>query len=190
MRSWAHVQMINTRAYNCACGEKVASDRGWITNDSKWHIHICPSCSRPTLFDEFSNATPGTQFGGSVSNISDENVEKLYEENRRSYSVNSFTNVVLGCRKLLMHIAVSNGAPAGKNFLEYVEFLSNKNIIPTGSKGWVDHIRNKGNEANHEVVIMEKEEAETMLIFSEMLLKMIYEFPARLPKPPVPLTIP
>ena len=45
----------------------------------------------------------------------------------------------------------------------------------------VDHIRKKGNEANHEIVLMEKEDAEDLLVFSEMLLKFIYEFPKRVP---------
>jgi len=67
---------------------------------------------------------------------------------------NAFTATVLCCRKLLMHIGVEKGAEKGKNFIEYVEFLSSKNYIPPDGKEWVDHIRKKGNEANHEIVIM------------------------------------
>jgi len=47
---------------------------------------------------------------------------------------------------------------------------------------WVDHIRKKGNEANHEIIIVEKDDATELLSFVEMLLKVIYEFPARMIK--------
>jgi len=48
----------------------------------------------------------------------------------------------------------------------------------------VDHIRKKGNEANHEIILMDKKDAENLITFIEMLLKVIYDFPARIPKPP------
>ena len=38
----------------------------------------------------------------------------------------------------------------------------------------------KGNEANHEIVIMTKPEAEETISFCEMLLKILYEFPAKI----------
>jgi hypothetical protein len=94
-------------------------------------------------------------------------------------TVNSFTSAVLTCRKLLMHIAVEKGAPTGQNFLEYVEYLSQKGYVPPDGKGWVDYIRKKGNEANHEIKIMSPTDAEDLITFSEMLLKFIYEFPAK-----------
>ena len=77
-----------------------------------------------------------------------------------------------------MHVAVAKGAKAGKTFIEYVEFLSTNNYVPPEAKGWVDHNRKKGNEANHEIMIMSEEEAKDLIIFSEMLLKLVYEFPA------------
>ena len=46
----------------------------------------------------------------------------------------------------------------------------------------MDHIRKKGNEANHEIRLMKKADAEELISFSEMLLKFIYEFPQRVPK--------
>jgi len=59
-------------------------------------------------------------------------------------------------------------------------YLADNNYVPPDGKGWVDHIRKKGNEANHEIVIMSKEEAFELLSFVEMLLKIVYEFPARI----------
>ena len=81
-----------------------------------------------------------------------------------------------------MHIAVSKGAKPNLKFIDYVEHLSKNNYIPPDAKEWVDHIRNKGNEANHEIVIMKEEDAKDLISFIEMLLKIIYEFPANIKK--------
>jgi hypothetical protein len=80
-----------------------------------------------------------------------------------------------------MHIAVEQGAKVGESFLTYVEFLASSGYVPPNGKGWVDHIRQKGNEANHEIKLMTVEDATELISFSEMLLKFIYEFPNRVP---------
>lgn len=83
-----------------------------------------------------------------------------------------------------MHIAVEQGAKPGLSFLEYIEFLSSQGFVPPHGKGWVDHIRKKSNEANHEIVLMDQPASEELLNFLEMLLKFIYDFPRRIPKTP------
>lgn len=85
-------------------------------------------------------------------------------------------------RKLLMHIAVDKGAPENKPFREYVDFLVERGHVPTDWKEWVDHIREKGNQANHEIVIMERGEAEDLVTFLGMILAPLYEFPAKVRK--------
>ncbi len=82
------------------------------------------------------------------------------------------------CRKLLMHIAVAKGAESGKPFEHYVDYLATCNYIPPDARPWVDHIRKKANEANHEINIMTPSDAAELLSFIQMLLTMIYEFPA------------
>jgi len=59
-----------------------------------------------------------------------------------------------------------------------------REIVPPGGHGWVDHIRKKGNEANHEIVLMSEDDAKDLISFAEMLMKFIYEFPAKIPTPP------
>jgi len=87
-------------------------------------------------------------------------------------------------RKILMHVAVELGAPPGRSFKEYVDYLAKSGHIPEKGKVWVNHIRDKGNEANHDIVLMDPKDADELLIFTEMMLKIIYEFPKRLsPKP-------
>ena len=82
-----------------------------------------------------------------------------------------------------MNIAVSLGAEEEESFLFYVEYLASKGYVPPNGRGWVDHIRKKGNEATHEIALMVKSDAEELILFTEMLLKFIYEFPNRVPAP-------
>lgn len=84
---------------------------------------------------------------------------------------------------MLMNIAVEQGANEGLKFIEYVEYLAKNGFIPPNGKTWVDHIRRKGNEATHEIALMNQTDAEELVAFVEMLLKFIYEFPARVPAP-------
>lgn len=107
-------------------------------------------------------------------------VSNLYEEARACTTINAHTSAILGLRKLLMHIAVQKGGKPGMKFIEYVDYLDSKGYVPPDGKDWVDQIRERGNEANHEIVIMGPEVAEELLAFAGMLLKFIYEFPAKL----------
>lgn len=180
---------LDSHNYQCGyCGRSLASEKGWVlrnqpTGLAQGHIYICHFCSKPTYFDRnFEEQTPGVTFGEYVQGIGDESVQDLYNEARRCIGVKAFTATVLCCRKLLMHIAVLKGAATELKFIEYVEYLSNNNYIPPDAKDWVNHIRKKGNEANHEITIMDEESATDLLRFSSMLLKIIYEFPATVKK--------
>lgn len=79
--------------------------------------------------------------------------------------------------KKIMYISLYGGAEEDLKFVEYVNFLADEGFIPPNGKVWVDHIRKKGNEANHEIRLMDKKDARDLIIFVEMLLKFIYEFP-------------
>ena len=79
-----------------------------------------------------------------------------------------------------MNIAVAQGAEEGLTFAQYVDYLAAQGYLPPNGKEWVSHIRKKGNEATHEIRIMEREDAEELIEFSEMLLKFMYEYPARI----------
>jgi len=117
-------------------------------------------------------------FGNPVSDIPEKGVADLYDEARRATGADAYTAAVLSCRKLLMHIAVAKGAPVGQTFAAYVDWLAANHHISPDSKDWVDHIRTKGNEANHEISIVTSDDAKGLLAFCEMLLKTIFEFPA------------
>ncbi|MFX0202357.1 MAG: DUF4145 domain-containing protein [Candidatus Hodarchaeota archaeon] len=183
MTNWNNTGSIGGYKYTCGfCGTYVGPSNGYSNKISNRYIRICPKCDKPTFF-EGNEQTPSPLLGNDVTNIPAE-IAPLYNEARACTGVNSFTATVLACRKLLMHIAVDKGADEGKRFIEYVEYLSDAGYVPPEGKGWVDHIRNKGNEANHEIVIMSKDDALDLITFIEMLLKFIYEFPSRIPPKP------
>jgi len=119
--------------------------------------------------------------GNDVNSVP-EKVYELYNEARKCVAVFAYTASVLICRKLLMNLAVSQGADENLRFIEYVDYLADNGFVPPNGKGWVDHIRKKGNEATHEIVLMNQEDAHELISFSEMLLKFIFEFPAKIPQ--------
>jgi hypothetical protein len=84
-------------------------------------------------------------------------------------------------RKVLMHIAVDKGAQPDQTFAEYVNSLADKGYVPPDGRGWVDHIRTKGNEANHELPQTTEADAEELIDFLELLLRFAYDMPARVP---------
>ena len=178
---WAGRNQISSKKYRCGfCDNKVASDTGYFVNGLPAKIYICPFCGGPSYFLNQDVQVPGVAPGEKVEHVPDD-LHELYDEARRAASVNSHTAAVLACRKLLMNIAVTQGAEEGLHFIQYVEYLADNGFVPPNGKGWVDHIRKKGNEATHEIALMKTEDAEELISFAEMLLKFIYEFPARVP---------
>lgn len=181
MERWQQLNDLGSQNFKCKfCDKEVATRKGYFRKETNWRIYICPHCARPTFF-EGAIQIPAPLLGNDVEKLP-ENIKILYNEIRDCTGINAYTSAILSCRKLLMHIAVEQGAPKGKNFIEYVDFLATKGYVPPNGKEWVDHIRSKGNEANHEIVLMEKENVLDLINFIEMLLKFIYEFPRRMKK--------
>jgi hypothetical protein len=124
--------------------------------------------------------TPGVAYGNAVNHLPND-IEQLYQEARAAIAGSAPTAATLCCRKILMHVAVERGGAEGENFTVYVKYLEDQNYIPAGAKAWVDQIRTRGNETNHQIQIKSRPEAEEMIDFTEMLLKVIYDYPSRVP---------
>jgi hypothetical protein len=186
---WYHVSAIGGRQYTCGyCGNLVGPNSGYYVQGLPHHrIYICAYCSRPTYFDDADRQYPGPAFGQDVASLPND-VEALYREARECISASAFTASVLAARKLLMNIAVGQGASPGLPFIDYVDYLAANGFVPPNGRPWVDHIRRTGNEATHEIALMTQVQAEELLRFIEMLLKFIYEFPALVPPSPQPST--
>jgi len=117
------------------------------------------------------------QLGRVVGGLKND-IDHIYKEIRDSTSVNAFSMAVMGARKLLMHIAVDLGAEENRTYEEYVNYLVDNNYAPPNSKKWIDRVRSLGNEANHEIRIMDESDAIAAIKFIEMLLVFNYELPA------------
>jgi hypothetical protein len=183
---WHNPERVATRSFVCGfCSHRVGSDKGYTVihlggkQPQRFGIFICPTCQGPTFLDQNEYQVPAPAIGSSVKDVP-EKLNELYEEARRCTTTSCFTAAVLICRKMLMNIAVSQGANEGLKFIEYVNFLADNHFIPPNGKHWVDHIRMKGNEATHEIALMKEADAKDLLNFLEMLLRFIYEFPARI----------
>jgi hypothetical protein len=187
---------LPSKSYVCGhCGNPLASEVGYyalavdasgnaVVSQVLAHIYICHYCDKPTYFDEDGKQIPGSAFGGDVRNIPNEEVKALYDEARNCMKVSAYTAAVMCCRKLLMNVAVSEGAEENKSFAHYVNYLAEEgHIPPKAASTWVDHIRDKGNDANHEIQIMTREDAERLIRFSEMMLRIMYEYPAEAQNP-------
>lgn len=185
--NYYRLQELNTKSYSCGyCGDKVSSEKGYQIGQNPdgsgrqlGGIYICPNCLGPTFFNLDNSQSPGGKVGSKVKHVPD-SLNVLYEEARNCVVNNCNTAAILLSRKMLMHIAVEVGAEEGLKFIEYVNYLSEKGYIPPNGKHWIDHIRKKGNEANHEIVLMSQQNAIDLLFFIEMLLRFIYEFPNKI----------
>lgn len=182
---WFHTRTDNLgETFNCGyCGNMSGpSNYYFLESGDNAYIYICPTCNRPTFINkDRGEQSPGPKIGSNLEHQPSE-VENLYNEARNCLSVNSCTATVLCCRKLLMNIAVNKGAEEGNSFASYIRYLSDNHYIAPGSEGWIDHIRKKGNEANHELPDMSQEDAKELLVFTEMLLRFVYEMPGHMQK--------
>ena len=90
-------------------------------------------------------------------------------------SVNAYTASELICRKILMHVAVDKGAEEGKGFESYIDHLQAKGYVTPPMKEWVDTIRKHGNSSTHQLEQPSKSRAESTIMFTAELLRLIYE---------------
>lgn len=200
-RIWQNAIDLQAKEYVCGyCGKHVGPNKGTFSQDPgrpvQSQIYFCSFCGQPTYFDYDGKQFPGVKFGNVVQHLP-KGLEQLYDEHRTSVapirsgrwrargamSSQAYTPAVLACRKILMNVAVGLGAKTGESFVTYVQFLADSGYIPPNGKHWVDHIRTKSNEANHEITLMSKDEAEKLITFVEMMLKFIYELPNVVPAP-------
>lgn len=184
---WKGLGNVEEAVYICGfCGNQVASDKGYEGRTTSIYgvvfsyVRICPGCKGPTLFTHTGKAFPECPPGMPVANVPDD-LRRLYDEARWSVTVGAYTGAVMLCRKMLMNIAVSLGAATGLPYLGYVDYLENENYIPRNGRVWVDYIRTKGNEANHEIPHMSRQDAIAIITFVEALLRNIYELPSLVP---------
>jgi hypothetical protein len=135
---------------------------------------MCPNCADGSVLASDGNVYPGRPFGPVLEGLPD-NVSTAYGEARRCMSVNAFTACELLCRKLLMYVAVEKGAAEGDTFANYLAHLGSQGYVTPPMKGWVGLIREHGNKAAHELEAPDPARAESTLMFTAELLRLVYE---------------
>jgi len=182
--NWHQLSNHRAKRYKCGfCDEKISSEKGYNIGGNTdgsgraiGFVYICTRCGGPTFFPPSGDQIPGPKIGNDVGFIP-KPVKEIYNESRQCYSQNCFTASVMLSRKILMNIAVEQGAEENLSFFKYINYLSDKGFIPPNGGNWVDYIRKNGNEANHEIKSMNEDDAKKLIQFVELLLKFIFEFP-------------
>jgi hypothetical protein len=195
--TWINAQPMEARKFTCGyCGVIVGADKGYWRQEPPTplgqptpavnRIYVSPHCNKPSVFLG-DMQVPGAAFGSIVEHLPPD-VEMLYSETRNCITVSAYTASALACRKLLMNVAVAVGAPENDNFQNYVKYLADNGYVPPSARSWIDHIRNKGNEATHEIPQTDPNDAEDLITFMEMILRLVFEFPNRIPRTAPPAT--
>ncbi len=193
MGNWQNLESVSAERYTCGhCGAEVGPDKAYLkpatAGGPSANIFICPSCRRPTFIYESEDVqVPGPLVGRTISGITEPDVAALYSEARRCLASGAPSATVLVCRKLLMHLAVREGADQNKSFKHYAEYLAENSIVTKAMVGMVDHIKDQGNAENHELEVRSPEDAKTILKLVEFLLASIYELPGMVPQPELPI---
>jgi hypothetical protein len=128
----------------------------------------------------YAHQYPRSRPGTVVENVPPD-LRELYNEARESTGAGAYTGAVMLCRKMLMNIAVKEGAKEGLRFIQYVEYLEENHYFSPKSKAFVTYIKDLGNEANHEIAPKTQDDALAALEFVRALLSHNYELPAKLP---------
>lgn len=160
----------NTKVSGFIVAEYKASGTG--IREVQWLL--CTDCGKGSVLNFGGNIYPGVLFGPNIEGLPD-NINEAYQEARKCMSVNAYTGCELICRKILMNVAVEKGAKEGDFFIKYIDHLEDKGYITPPMKGWVDLIKDRGNKATHEIETPDKERAESTLMFTAELLRIIYE---------------
>lgn len=161
-----------------SCGNDVGALEvaHYVTSANDWiYWVICPVCSYGSVIEMDGSIHPSVKYGVALEGLSKE-VNDAYEEARSCYSIGSLTGCQLICRKILMHIAVDKcGGEEGKSFAEYIDKIKEAGYITPPMKGWVDKIREEGNDATHKLEPPSREDTEHIINFTIQLLRLVYE---------------
>lgn len=183
-----------TKAYVCGwCGRSVSTSTGlykheeWMSIDSigpflpnrrTTDIRVCPECWVGTTFlDEklqLPAAVNGDNLDPSDKGEEVEMIVSLYNEARVALSRRAPSCAVLMFRKLLMHIAVHQGAKIGLKFVQYVDYFKDENVVGKPQHEILDRIKDAGNIENHQIVRATPEQAEDLLDLATLLIRSVY----------------
>ncbi|WP_261133050.1 DUF4145 domain-containing protein [Bacillus sp. Marseille-Q3570] len=186
---WRALEDIYGQKYTCGhCNTETSAIGGYVLQrrdeQGFWeegsYLLVCTGCNFPTFLQaDLSIQIPNPKVLSNVEHLP-ESLAKLFRETREAISSDLYNSTVLLCRKMLMNLAVQEGAEENKTFVFYVNYIEENAYITVKMKPWVDKIRRIGNTATHEIPDVSKEEAFVAFEFLVMLLKLAYEFPVKM----------
>lgn len=160
----------------------------------------CRNCHQPTIVfeEQFAGEQPAKQhkFGGviswrgffwwpflnihSVRDVPGE-ITAILQEAKTCFSAQCFRAAAVMARRTLEAIINDKGA-SGKNLYVGIKNLKDKDVIEKNLLEWASEIRLIGNSGAHfdPIEDVSKDEAKTVIVFLEELVKFIYIMPAEL----------
>ena len=177
------------RTYDCGfCGRSVVANVGlettFFTPNSiriEVDVRLCPRCRGATTFvydgvkgSQLPAPLLGKGFDASEKEEDIQLVIALYNDARNALSQDAGSCAVLMFRKLLMHVAVEQGAKEGERFVTYVQFLKDKGVVGRPQHKILNRIKDAGNEENHQIKRSEKDEANDLLDVVTHLIEGVY----------------
>jgi len=164
LTEWKHDSRAAVQQWDCGeCSTRVAARPLRVRtygSQVAWAIVVCPSCACPTFIRNRKVEYPIGPPDGHLE-LLPEKIEHPYDEARLALAAGAFTPCVLACRNLILHIAVERGAAGerGKTtptFKQAVDYLLETGAIPPTAGDWANFVRQRGNEATHELVLADE----------------------------------
>ena len=168
----SHTKAVNYKCWNC--GRHIASEHRYVDNFHIASINICPYCNAPRIIDVYNREFPFTLPGRQIEKLP-KNIKNIFDEARTCLGAGAYTATVMLLRKILMNIAVTEGAEENLKFFQYVEYLCSEGIVHKRQQKQAEEVKNLGNAANHEIESRTKEDAERMLSLISLILTNNYE---------------
>ena len=103
---------------------------------------------------------------------------RLFDEAAKAYAAGAYTAVAMVCRKLLMACACHEGDADGKPFVDYVNYITGSVLTFPKAKDAIDKIRGIGNDANHNVQFVSRDNAKRAMSIVTYMLSTIYSLPS------------
>lgn len=181
---WNHTSKIESTAFVCwNCGKNIATNEGYIASykdkyggiNEKPMIYICHQCSAPSIVDNERHLVLCPLPGKEIKHLP-EDINSVYKEARACMSVSAYTAAIMLFRKIIMNMAVEEGAEEGNNFKYYLGYLCKEGLVHKKQTKQAEKVKDLGNDANHKIEYRTKEEAEMLFKFVEQFLITNYEF--------------
>lgn len=150
-------------------GQRVVPRTRWLQ---------CGSCGEGSVMNAQGIVYPSAPAGRPVQGLPDE-VANAWREARTAHAVTAYTAAEVMCRKILMYVAVDKAnSKVRQSFKEHVDDLAAAGLFAPSIKPAVDKVRDRGNDAAHELPHTTEQESLATLGITEHLLRGVYEIPA------------